>query len=123
MKKLCYSAFIAFWSSIATLVALHVLAADKEGDTQAATDTETVYTLEQVAAHDTQDDCWMAIEGKVYNITPYFAQHPTPPSVLTPWCGKEATEGMRTKGYGSNHSPVAWGHLPQLQVGVLAGAP
>jgi len=61
------------------------------------------------------------IEGKVYDISAYIPEHPTPASVLTSWCGKEATEGMRTKGYGRDHSPTAWRMLDDYLVGDLAG--
>lgn len=118
MKKICYSAFIAFWSSVATIWALQVLAAEEGGAAAAA--EESVYTLDQVAEHDSQDDCWLVIEGSVYDISSYFDQHPAPPSVLLPWCGKEATEGMRTKGYGNDHSPAAWNMLSNYRIGTLA---
>lgn len=112
MKKLCYSAFIAFWSSIATILALHALAAEEEkprGD--------RVYTMAEVKPHNSEDDCWLVIEGKVYDVSSYVERHPAPPSVLLPWCGGEATEGMRTKGYGRDHSPAAWELLETFRIG------
>ena len=119
MKKLCYSAFIAFWSSIATLVAVNVLATD--GAVSAPpTEQGATYSLDQVAAHGGEGDCWFVIEGVVYDLSDYIPNHPTPPSVLLPWCGKDATEGMRTKGYGRDHSPMAWGLLEQYRIGALA---
>lgn len=112
MNKLCYSAFIAFWSSIATLLALHSLAAEHEAG-------EAVYSMADVEPHDTVDDCWLIIEGKVYDVTGYVDRHPAPPSVLAPWCGGEATEGMRTKGYGNDHSPAAWEMLESFRIGTF----
>ena len=52
MKKLCFSAFIAFWSSIATIIAIQVLADQNEG----AETSEKTYTLAEVAEHDTKND-------------------------------------------------------------------
>lgn len=115
MKKLCYSAFIAFWSSIATLLAVQVMATDEAAPAPSA----SVYSLEDIAAHNSQADCWVAIEGKVYDISAYIPNHPAPPTVLVPWCGKVATEGMRTKGYGRDHSPAAWGMLDSYQIGTF----
>lgn len=117
MKKLCYSAFVAFWSSIATLLALQAVATDEAPDTQVGA---AVISLEELALHNSEADCWMAIEGKVYNLSDYLPKHPTPASMLVPWCGKEATEGMRTKGYGRDHSPMAWEMLQAYEVGTLA---
>ncbi|MEX2365464.1 MAG: cytochrome b5-like heme/steroid binding domain-containing protein [Pseudohongiellaceae bacterium] len=118
MKKLCYSAFIAFWASIATIMAFHVLAGHESNKDEASFDTDH-YTLTDVAQHNSQDDCWMVIENKVFDITTYIERHPTPPSVLLPWCGKEATKGMRTKGYGNDHSPFAWNLLSNYQIGTI----
>ncbi|MCK9504522.1 MAG: cytochrome b5 domain-containing protein [Porticoccaceae bacterium] len=118
MKKLCYSAFIAFWASIATLVAVQVLATDgADGASRAET---APITLEELASHNSEQDCWIAVEGKVYDITTYVPKHPVPPAILLAWCGKEATEGMRTKGYGRDHSPAAWEMLDAYFAGSLA---
>jgi cytochrome b involved in lipid metabolism len=119
MKKLCYSTFIAFWSSVATMLALHALATE-QGTKPGAGSADRVYTLAEVQQHNKLDDCWMAIEGNVYDVTAYVDKHPTPPSVLQPWCGAEATEGMRTKGYGNDHSPAAWEMLKDFRIGKLA---
>lgn len=119
MRKLTYTAFVAFWASVATILSLSLLGRDSVADQEGA-DTLPAYTLEQLAEHDDEASCWMAIEGKVYDLTEYIPLHPTPPAVLVPWCGREATEGMRTKGYGRDHSPMAWGMLDEYEIGVLA---
>lgn len=118
MKKTAFAAFVAFWSSIATLLAVNALATDSESGAAEASG-ETI-SLEEVARHDSEDDCWMAIEGKVYDITDYIPKHPTPASILIPWCGEDATEGMRTKGYGRDHSPAAREMLEEYRLGDLA---
>jgi cytochrome b involved in lipid metabolism len=55
--------------------------------------TTTSYTLDQVAQHKTKDDCWMSIEGKVYDVTPVTSsgKHPGGPSILQ-GCGTDATK-------------------------------
>ncbi len=115
MKRLCYSAVVAFFSSVATILTLHVLA-EPDGPVSTTADLRA-YTNEEVAKHNTQQDCWMAIEGKVYDLSAYLPEHPTPARVLVPWCGKEATKGMRTKGYGNDHSQFAWGMLEAYLIG------
>src|SRR5690606_28932019 len=103
------------WSSIATLLAVQAMATNEP----APTGSVSVYSLEEIAAHNSEADCWVVIEGAVYDISAYFPNHPAPPAVLSPWCGKEATEGMRTKGYGRDHSPAAWGMLDSYRIGTL----
>ena len=116
MKKLTYTAFVAFWSSVATLLIVAALTPDARLDAQPPPAT---YTLQDVAQHADAESCWMAIDGSVYDITAYIPMHPTSPDVLLEWCGREATEGMRTKGYGRNHSPTAWGMLDGYSIGVV----
>ncbi|MEX0914837.1 MAG: cytochrome b5-like heme/steroid binding domain-containing protein [Wenzhouxiangellaceae bacterium] len=116
MKKLTYTAFVAFWASIATLLSTNQLVSASHDEAQAL----PAVTLAQVAEHATEQDCWMAIEGKVYDLTDYLPYHPTPAAVILPWCGTEATKGMRTKGYGRDHSPAAWAELEEYVVGTLA---
>ncbi len=117
MKKIIFAAFIAFWASVGTMVALQAMAPDPQTDDQSEL---AGYTLDAVAEHNTLEDCWMVIEGKVYDFTDYIPDHPTPSFVIERWCGKEATEGMRTKGYGPDHSAAAWAMMESYLIGVLA---
>lgn len=77
------------------------------------------FALEEVTRHAGADDCWMGINGKVYDLTDYLPDHPSRPSVIVPWCGKEATEAYRTKTKGRPHSPAADQLLAIYQIGVL----
>ena len=118
MKKLCYTAFVAFWASIATLLTLYCLADNKTSS--AASDIMT-YSLAEVRQHAARDNCWMAIEGKVYDLTAYLPMHPAGPDIMLNWCGTEATMGMRTKGIGSDHSSFAWRQLENYLIGNFKG--
>ena len=123
MKKLVYTIFIAFWTAIGTLLLVDALAPERVEDVrQKAPDSNesTEFSLSEVAKHDTLDDCWMAIEGAVYDLSDYVPRHPAPRSVLEPWCGREATEGMRTKGDSADHSARAWRMLERYRIGSLA---
>lgn len=125
MKKLVYTVFIAFWASITTLVIVNALAPAPITDderTVARPDAPASYSLAEVAQHDTLEDCWMVIEGVVYDLSDYVPRHPAPPRVLEPWCGREATEGMRTKDDSSDHSARAWRMLERYRLGPLVEA-
>jgi len=118
MKKITYTVFVAFWASVLTLLSVYWLGpAPADGDGAAIHDA---HTLEQVGMHAAVDDCWVAIEGNVYDLGNYIPQHPTPPSVIGAWCGRDATEGMRTKNYGRDHSAQAWAQLEKYLIGELA---
>ena len=68
------------------------------------------YTLEEVISHDNKDDCWLAIEGGVYDATPFIAsgQHPGRDAILA-GCGIDATELFNTRPMcsGTPHSDQA----------------
>jgi cytochrome b involved in lipid metabolism len=49
------------------------------------------YTLEDLKEHKTQEDAWTAIQGKVYNITPYLKFHPGGVKDLMRCAGKDGT--------------------------------
>jgi len=122
MRKLVYTVFIAFWAAVGTLVLVNALAPDPEDQVrqEASEDTEpSGYSLSEVAKHATLEDCWMAIEGTVYDVSDYVPRHPAAPRVLEPWCGREATRGMRTKGDDSDHSARAWRMLERYRIGQL----
>lgn len=114
VKRFLYSAFIAFWSSVATIIILAALSPENE---KSAPKNARVISARELARHNTAGDCWMAIEGKVYDFTAYIPKHPTAPSVVTQWCGKDATKAFNTKGYGQPHSPPARAMLPRYLVG------
>jgi cytochrome b involved in lipid metabolism len=108
--------FIAFVASAATIGILGKLAPQPKDSSSA---NARPVSFEELAQHNDRSDCWIAIEGTVYDVTKYIPLHPTPPAVIAEQCGKEATEAFNTKGYGSPHSPAAQAMLPQYFVGEL----
>ena len=118
MKKFIFAIFVAFWASVGTIMVMEAITPDSrilESRIQSAS-----FTIEEVAEHDHLTDCWMMIEDDVYDLTDYIDKHPTPASILAPWCGRDATEGMRTKGIGRDHSPAAWRALETYRIGTVA---
>ena len=49
-------------------------------------------TQEELACHSRESDCWIAIHGQVYNVTPYLDFHPGGREELMRAAGKEATD-------------------------------
>ncbi|MFQ5493299.1 MAG: cytochrome b5 domain-containing protein [Candidatus Dojkabacteria bacterium] len=84
---------------------------------------EPGYTLEEVAKHNTKTDCWLAIEGKVYDVSGFVGIHPGGEAILL-GCGKEATELFNTKaglggGEGTPHAPSAIAQRENYYIGNL----
>ena len=52
-----------------------------------------VITAQEVAKHNSHD-CWMIIEGKVYNLSKYMDKHPAGMDAIMSSCGKDATEAF-----------------------------
>ena len=117
MRKLFLLGTSLFWLLILTLwlQAGHVPAER----TEAAMPVETSYTLAEVGQHALENDCWMAIDGQVYDLTAYLPEHPSKPSIILPWCGREATDAYQTKTKGRTHSPAADQLLPGYRIGRL----
>lgn len=111
MKRFVYSAFIAFLASVATIALLARLVPGPS--------VGPVVSLEELARHSSEQDCWMAIDGGIYDVTDYFPAHPAPPSALLDWCGREATAAFGDKGMGRPHSPGSRELLETMRVGTL----
>ncbi|KAJ8430244.1 hypothetical protein Cgig2_009422 [Carnegiea gigantea] len=41
-----------------------------------------LFSMEEAAQHNTKDDCWVIIDGKVYDVTLYLDEHPGGDDVL-----------------------------------------
>ncbi len=76
------------------------------------------YTMADVAGHNTKEDCWAAIDGGVYNLTSWIAQHPGGPDKIIGLCGTDATTAFRNK-HDSQEKPNH--QLAEFKIGVLAG--
>lgn len=49
-------------------------------------------TLAEVAAHNSKEDSWMVLRGRVYNVGPYLRFHPGGGNVMMKVAGKDGTE-------------------------------
>ncbi|KAL9105153.1 MAG: hypothetical protein Q9187_008800, partial [Circinaria calcarea] len=47
---------------------------------------------EEVAKHNSRDDCWVIIHGKAYDVTEFMPEHPGGPNIILKYAGKDATE-------------------------------
>ncbi|MBT4721267.1 MAG: monooxygenase, partial [Rhodospirillaceae bacterium] len=71
-------------------------------------------TREEVAQHNTKDDCWVIISGKVYDITEWAPHHPGGAGIARMYAGKDATAE-----FGDYHSAGAVAHMAHFCIGDL----
>ena len=64
------------------------------GDSQPP-ETPIGITYDEVRKHNTPDDCWQIIAGKVYDLTEYAKQHPGGSRIITNYAGEDATAAYR----------------------------
>lgn len=70
------------------------------------------YTLDDIIGHSTKDNCWVAIDSKVYNISAFIALGVHKP-IIEEACGTDASEKF------SEHAPEAKEKLPNYFIGNL----
>jgi|SRR3989344_4377276 len=47
----------------------------------------TGVSLSELSNHNTESDCWVAYDGKVYDITSFLPNHPGSARAIAPYCG------------------------------------
>ncbi|KAG7101065.1 Cytochrome b5 like protein [Verticillium longisporum] len=77
------------------------------------------FTAKEVAAHNTRDDCWMIIQGQVYDVTKYIHDHPGGADVLIDAAGQDATVEFDNAG----HSEDAFEIMAEYHLGKYKGMP
>eukprot|EP01134_Creolimax_fragrantissima_P004922 CFRG4922T1 len=76
-----------------------------------------IYTPEEVAAHNTEEDIWFVVHGKVYDVTPFMDEHPGGEEVLLELAGADASVAFDDVG----HSTDAVNMLDEYYKGDLKG--
>lgn len=76
-------------------------------------------TSQEVAKHNSAQDCWIIISDNVYAVTSYLNIHPGDASSIIPYCGTDATTAFLTQGGQGSHSQAAFGDLAHFILGSL----
>ncbi|MBU1197227.1 hypothetical protein KJ765_01810 [Candidatus Micrarchaeota archaeon] len=99
---------------------------DVPGPTEVPVPSEDVltFTMGEIAQHGSAEDCWLLIDGKVYDVNPFIAggNHGGGDAILQ-GCGIDSTELFNTRpmGSGTSHSEKARSFLPNFYIGEFAG--
>lgn len=58
-----------------------------------------LYTMQEAAQHNTPQDCWIVIDGKVYDVGSYLDEHPGGDDVILATTGKDAMDEFEDAGH------------------------
>lgn len=76
-----------------------------------------IYSMAQVAVHNSGSNCWTVIGGSVYDITPFIDAHPGGSGTVLPLCGTDGTAAFDNQ-HGGKRKPAQ--ELAGFKIGVLA---
>jgi cytochrome b involved in lipid metabolism len=86
------------------------------GETCCVNDGKKYFTMDDVRKHSTCSDLWLAIHGKVYNVTDFQEDHPGGDEILLDNAEMDASTAFDDVG----HSPEALDSMKQYYIGDLA---
>lgn len=73
------------------------------------TELARVISTEELSRHATKEDCWLAVHGKVYDVSRFLMHHPGGPRVIEQYAGRDCSAA-----YERNHTRLD----PDLVVGM-----
>lgn len=79
---------------------------------------DKVFTLSEVALHTVGTDCWVAYQGRVYDVSWFVAKHKGGNLILT-MCGQDATSFSSQHPGGSFSTPQIQAVLQMSDIGQL----
>ena len=77
-----------------------------------------IFTSLDVATHARSTDCWVSRAGKVYDVTPFLADHPGGDDLILRYAGKDMGDAMADKSE-HDHSESAYEMLEEYVIGRL----
>lgn len=99
-------------AALLTLTGLTACSSDTEkapapavSETPEARPTNGSFTMADVEAHATAEDCWTTINTKVYDLTKWVGYHPGGPDYITMLCGKDGSSMFMSR-HGGQPAPA-----------------
>lgn len=72
------------------------------------------FTKEEVLKHDKEDDCWLIVNGSVYDVTRWLPKHPGGTTVILSVGGRDATDLMKQM-----HPVYVFKYLKSMKIGEI----
>jgi cytochrome b involved in lipid metabolism len=64
----------------------------KVADVLLTNETDRMISLQELALHDQESNCWVVYKGKVYDLTAWLPKHQGTAGAILPYCGNEGFE-------------------------------
>lgn len=95
-------------------------APESEVDPSATSDSvlpDNAFTLTEVSQHNSETDCWTAVNGVVYDLTSFISKHPGGKRGILSICGRDGTDAFEGK-HGGQPRPAST--LAGFEIGSLS---
>ena len=126
MSKIIIIVVFIFWAAFSVFYASSLLhKPNLNSNQQNTSNTNTTNTVSdlgsQLTAHRQSSDCWLAIQGKIYDVTSYISSHPGGANEIIKYCGQDATQAFssKDKNIPQDHSSNAYNLLKNYYLGDL----
>lgn len=127
MNKIIIIAVFIFWSAVSVFFANSLFSRNEQvlGQQPVNQPLNNLDAIEpstlgiELASHNSQDNCWLTINAKIYDVTKYISSHPGGADEIIRYCGQDATQAFATmdKANSSGHSQTARDLLANYYIG------
>ncbi|EGG23714.1 Fatty acid hydroxylase [Cavenderia fasciculata] len=79
-----------------------------------------LYSVSEIAKHDSVGDAWVSMDGNVYNVTDFMGDHPGGSEIVEPYLGKDISPVFLDERV-HEHGDVAYNMLQRYFIGQVQG--
>lgn len=124
MNKIIIIAVFIFWGAVSVFFINSLLQKNNSnglGNNQNTNNSQKGTLATELPVHNSKNDCWLAINGKVYNVTDYIYSHPGGSGEIIKYCGQDGTQAFASKDktIPKDHSAQAYAMLAPYYIGDL----
>jgi len=86
-----------------------------QDDASKSANIQKEYSMEEVAKHNTENDCWVVVNGQVLDVTGFLDDHPGGKMAIVTFAGKDASEEFNML----HEKTVIEKYAPEVVIGTL----